>query len=201
MKPQNIKETRTSTELKKALAHHMFWDLKYSVVVDEYSFMDIFGVRRNGYAVEFEVKISKADFMREIHLINGSQPEKKFGKDWAKWEKHANYLGREITKTPSVLDGIPGYEQMIPKYFIPNEFNFFVPDYLTEFALTKLVNLPYGLMQYGEKKVTHYDGTSHVYHSNYEVIKKPQKLHTNKRCTEIMENLAHALTIRNRLLN
>jgi hypothetical protein len=192
-----MEEKLTSSDLKKALASHMFWRLHYSVVVDEYSFMDILGVRRNGYAVEFEVKVSRSDFMREINIIHGEQPKTKWGKDWAKWEKHANYLKRTISKVPSVWDSIPGYEEKAPKYFTPNEFNFYVPDYLTEFALSKLANLPYGLVQYG--KTSHNGGISYFF-SRYEVIKKPQKLHSDKRCSEIMEKLAHALTIRSRLL-
>lgn len=204
-----MKEKLTSTHLKKSLASHMFWSLHYSVVVDEYNFMDILGVRRNGFAVEFEVKISRSDFMREINLIHGAQPATKNGKDWAKWYKHALYLGKDIKKSEYELrlEKIYSEANMSRNFdentsFIPNEFNFYVPDYLSEFALSKLANLPYGLVQYGKKQVVHSNGVdSHFYHSDYEIIKKPTKLHQEKNCHKIMEKLAHALTIRSRLLN
>lgn len=193
----NEAEKLTSKDLKKSLAAHMLWRLHFPVVVDEYDFMDIFGVRSNGYKVEFEIKLTRSDFMREINLINGEQPIK-YSKDWVKWEKHANYLGRMITKTPSIYDSIPGYSNNIDnKYFIPNEFNFYVPDFLTEFALSKLTNLPYGLVQYGKMSNSY----GREYFSPYEVIKKPKKLHEDKNCLAIMGKLAHALAMRNRLLN
>lgn len=198
----------TSKELKKSLAYHMLWRLHYSVVVDEYSFMDIFGVRRNGYSAEFEIKVTRQDFMREINLIYGEQPATKHGKDWAKWEKHAHYLSKDIKKSEYELSMEKIYRDSNMsrnvdgnRFFIPNEYSFYVPDYLTEFALSKLVNLPYGLVQCGKKEVPHGDGSSHFYHSDYEVIKKPKKLHVDKNCDEMMERLAHALTIRSRLLN
>lgn len=195
--------------MKKALASHMYWRLHYSVVVDEYEFMDIFGVRQNGYAVEFEVKISRSDFMREINLIQGEQPTSNYGKDWAKWYKHARYLGKEIKKSEYELRMEKIYRESnmsrnvtVDRFFIPNEFNFYVPDYLTEFALEKLSNLPYGLIQYGKKKIVHSNGIdSHTYHSDYEVIKRPTKLHQDKKCDTIMKKLASALTVRSRLLN
>jgi hypothetical protein len=203
-----MKDEVNSKTLKKALAYHLFWRLHFSVVIDEYQFMDLFGVRRNGYCVEYEIKVSKADFMRELNLIHGDQPESKYGKDWSKWYKHGMYLGKDIKKSEYELKMEKIYAESNMswnvdgrKFFIPNEFNFYVPDTLTDFALSKLDGLPYGLIQYGKKRVDHADGSFHTYHSNYEVIKKPVKLHTEKDCARIMEKLAHGLTIRSRLLN
>lgn len=174
---------------------HLFWRLHFPVVIDEFDFMDIFGIRRSGYMVEFEIKISKADLMREVRLMRSEQPIK-YSKDWVKWEKHAQYLKRVIQKTPSLYDSIPGYSPVVNNYFIPNEFYFYVPDFLAQYAITETANTPYGVVMIGTTKNSY----GREYHSDYEIVKPATKIHNEKADEKIYRKLAHGLTIRNRLM-
>ena len=188
-------EFLNSTHLKKELMSHLMWRLHFPVVIDEYQFMDVFGIRRSEYMVEFEIKISKADLMREIKLMHCSQPIK-YSKDWVKWEKHAHYLKRQIEKTPSIYDTIPGYSVNVTDYFIPNEFYFYVPDFLGDVAVRETAGTPYGVVIIG----TTHNSYGREYHSDYEVIKKAVKIHEKKADDKIYRSIAHGLSLRNRLM-
>lgn len=191
LKPEQI----NSKYFKKQLMSELFYRLNFPIVVDEHNWMDVFGIRRSGYMVEYEIKISKSDLMREIKLMNGEQPIK-YSKDWVKWEKHAHYLKREIIKQPSIYDSIPGYSNNVDiAYFMPNEFYFYVPDFLAECAVRETVNTPYGVVKIGEKILP--NGNS--YFDRYDVVKPAKKLHTDKVTASIYEEVAHELTIRNRI--
>ena len=189
-------EQKNETYLKKTLAHYLYWRLHYRVVIDEYEWRDIFGIRNSNYSVEFEIKVDKSDFDREINSMYAPQPKTRWGKDWAKWEKHAMYLGKEIKKDNSFYENIYGHIEI--KYFIPNEFYFYVPDYLSEHCLKRLENLPYGLVKIG--KTSHNHDISY-FCSDYEVVKKAVKLHKDKVDADLFSKLAYALTVRSKLLN
>lgn len=185
----------TSGMLKRTLAHHLYWRLHYTIVVDEFKFMDMFGVRNNGYGVEFEIKVSEADFDREMKIIRMKQDRvEKWGKDWAKWQKHQQYLGFERTRDQmSQVEQIlidHGMHDTTPPYY-PNDFYFFVPDYLAMYAATQCQGLPYGVIS------TKVNGG---YGDSYVVVKKSQKLHSTKVPHSTIHELAHALTIRSRML-
>lgn len=184
----------TSKELKKTLAAHLYWHLKYPIVCDEFEFIDIIGVRRTRYVVEFEIKVSKSDLDREIKCII-ADPEKteKYGKDWEKVCKHKTYLTGERPKTnyDLRLNALGIGDSMIGGAFRPNEFYFYVPDYLADYAIKRMaeLNLPYGVV----KQVNEYP--------HYVVMRKAVKLHNEKATPSLYYKLAHALTIRSRLFN
>lgn len=194
IKPSQDKtvEKQTSTDLKRDLMNHLFWRLSYPIVIDEHQFMDIFAVRRSEYTVEFEIKISKSDLLRETKLLKTEQPTQ-YSKDWVKWEKHAHYTGRKINKTE-----LGRYSQRMielfgePTVLIPNEFYFYVPSELEELALRETIGTPYGIVVNGLK--------SNGWHDRYQVVKKAKKLHSNKADTKLYQSLAHGLTIRNRYI-
>lgn len=199
LKPEQI----NSKFLKGELMHHLFWRLNYPIVVDEYSFMDVFGVRRNGYGVEFEVKVSKADLCRELKMMTCDQPMK-YSKDWSKWSKHAHYLKKTVdqnkfTEYQLFMNKTLGE----PDYFIPNEFYFYVPDFLADFAVQATIHCPYGVIKCGKVTTGHigFDGKEHCYYWRYTVVKKAVKLHSNKVSDLEYRKLAHALTIRNRIFH
>lgn len=192
------KNDLSATNLKKQLAHHLFWGLGYSVVIDEFEFMDIFGIKRSGYTAEFEIKICKADFDREIAIISMPQPEHAYGKEWPKWYKHASYLRKPIDTKG--LGHVVQYLGLGEYPNIPNDFYFYLPDFLCDYALTKLVNLPYGLVKVGKTCRNGHPDTGSFYWV-YDVLKKPTKLHNNKANNELYTKLSHALTIRTKLLN
>lgn len=190
-----MSEKPTAIELKKAIMSHMFWRLHYPVVIDEYDFMDVFGIRRNGYMVEFEIKVSKQDLMREIKLSRCAQPLK-YSKDWVKWEKHAHYLKRKIEGTPSIYDNIPDWDPHHQPYFVPNEFYFYVPDFLASTAVLETEGTPYGVVLTGKTANSY----GREYSTDYEVVKKAVKMHSEKAPDALYRKLAHGLTIRNRLM-
>lgn len=175
----------------------MYHRLHYSIVCDEFKFMDIFGVRSNGYQVEFEIKVSKADLNRELKCIDADvESVEKYGKDWEKFIKHRGYLTGEYPKTEYDLRmeelGIFANTQNV---FRPNEFYFYVPDFLAEYAAAKVAHLPYGVVKIGNYTLPN----GRELFSTYTVVKKPEKLHTEKCTSGMYAQLAHALTIRGRL--
>jgi hypothetical protein len=192
-------EQRNSKFMKRELAHHCYWRLGYSVVIDEFQFMDLFGVNRSGYGIEFEIKVSKSDFDREIKCIKMLEC-KHYGKDWEKFSKHRFYLTGKLPQTnyDQQLNDLGISNNINDNSYIPNEFYFYVPDYLTEYALKKLEGLPYGLIQIG--KTSHNGGISSFFWV-YEKIKKATKLHNNKVNDGLYSQLAHSLTVRSKLLN
>lgn len=191
-------ENRNAKYLKETLAYHLFWHLKYTIVCDEFKFMDLFGVRRNGYQVEFEIKVNKSDFDREIRCIIASECEH-YGKDWEKYSKHKIYLTGERPKTSYDLrlESFGISDKKTP--FRPNEFYFYVPDYLADYAVLKVTKLalPYGVVKIGKKDIP----SGRDYFWPYTMVKKATKLHSEKADQSIYYALAHALTIRNKLLN
>lgn len=182
--------------LKRTLMNHLFWRLKYPIIIDEHQFMDVFAIRRNGYMVEFEIKVTRADLMREIKLSKCAQPIK-YSKNWVKWEKHARYLKRQIEHTPSIYDSIPGYNNIQPTYFIPNEFYFYVPDFLVDIAIKETAHTPYGVVKIGNHILP---ASGNTIFSNFEVVNRAVKIHNEKATEYIYRQVAHGLTIRNKLL-
>ena len=182
------KSNRNSKHLKKRLSHYLLFQMNYPVVIDEYKYMDIFGIRRSGYTVEFEIKVTKSDLKRELDIIHNSdkQISKYENKDWKKYRKHSRY--------------ITGYQD--EKTIIPNEFCFYVPDYLVDYALDGVVGTPYGVAGIGkyEKKID-FMGEERWLEGNYHVFKKPKKIHINKFDENNYKELSHLLSFRSRLFN
>lgn len=194
-------EQRNSKFLKSELAHWLYWQLKYTIICDEYQYADIFAVKRNGYTSEFEIKVSKSDFDREMRIIK-TKPEDvvKWGKDWQKWQKHWRYLGNERTRDMMGMAEQTLFDHGIcpnidDERYYPNEFWFYVPDYLAEHALKECQGLPYGVVMLGKSR----QYTRGQYYRQYEVVKKADKLHKEKAPEKLYCGLAHALTIRSRL--
>lgn len=172
---------------------HLFWQLHHPIIIDEHNFMDVFSVRRSNYTVEYEIKISKSDLMREIKIIKGEQPIK-YSKDWTKWEKHAHYLSRSIKQIPNRYGFVTN--NIDRAYFIPNEFIFYIPDFLVDCAMKELQGTPYGIIANGVFP----NKWNNEFPDKYKVIKPAVKLHTEKATPDLITNIAHGLTIRNRLL-
>lgn len=181
----------SASDLKKRLAHHLFWRLKYSVVCDEFQFCDVVGIRNSGYLVEFEVKISKSDFNREMRCITSDECEK-YGKDWEKFVKHKFYLTGEFPKTDydRRMESL-GIFANTQEVLRPSEFYFYVTDEIADWAALKVVEagLPYGVIRAGQGE---YPG--------YHVVRVAEKLHKDKSTPLLYRQLAHALTVRSRLL-
>jgi hypothetical protein len=188
----------TSKELKKKLAQHLYWRLHYTVVCDEFNFIDIVGVKRSEYVAEFEIKVTKADFDREIrHIMADEKTANHYGRDWEKISKHKTYLTGSRPKTNYDLRYETfGVTSSLP--FIPNEFYFYVPEFLAEYATKKVVELklPYGVIKTGRYILSN----GNLFPSDYIVLKKAKKLHERKAESLLYYELAHALTIRGRLL-
>lgn len=193
LKPEQI----NSKFLKKELMKYLYYRLGFPIIVDEHEFMDVFGVRRTGYMIEYEIKVSKADLLREINLMKCEQPAM-YSKEWNKWQKHAYYLRRKIDRKPHLFDTIPGYSERIIEYFIPNEFYFYVPDFLAEIALRETVNTPYGVITIGERFLP---ASGNIIFDSYNIRKIAQKFHNNKVDVNIYRKVAHELTIRNRIFH
>lgn len=190
-------EQRNSKFLKSELSWWLYWRLHCTVVCDEFEFADIFAVQRNGYTREYEIKVSKSDFDREVRCIRTKKEDVvKWGKDWAKWQKHYAYLNNGAMPQ-SILSERERF-LMTNEYggYIPNEFWFYLPDYLVDHAIKELIDLPYGIVKIGKRKYRE-DGPD--YYSQYEVVKRAKKLHTNQADDRLYRSLAHALTIRSRL--
>lgn len=192
-------EVRTSKDLKKELASHLYWRLQYQVVCDEFQFADIVGIRKTGYVTEFEIKVSKSDFDRELKCITTKDCQK-YGKDWEKFSKHRLYLTGELPQTDydKRMSDL-GYSTAISdRVFRPNEFYFYIPDYLVEHAVEKTLDLPYGIVAIGQKFLP--NSRQYIF-DRYNVVKKAVKLHNEKAGDILYRQLAHALTIRSRLFN
>lgn len=195
-------EQRNSKFLKSELAHELYWRLHYTVICDEYDYADIFAVKRNGYTSEFEIKVSKSDFDREVRIIKTKKDQiEKWGKDWQKWQKHWRYLGNERTRDMMGMAEQTLFDHGIcpnidDERYYPNEFWFYLPDYLIDHAVKELAGLPYGIVKIGKSKYTRPD---YSHYTAYEVIKRADKLHKQKAPEKLYCGLAHALTIRSRL--
>lgn len=194
LKPSQLK----SKYLKSQLMHWLFWRLHNIIIIDEFDFADIFSIQANGYTKEYEIKVSKSDFDREIRIIRMTcEQVTKWGKDFAKWRKHQTYLNK-----PVGINMYNGFERAIraDEYssWTPNEFWFYVPDFLAQHAISQCSDLPYGVAVIG--KSTKYAGHGR-YFREYEVVKKATKLHTQKAGDALYRQAAHALTVRNRLFN
>jgi hypothetical protein len=193
------KTKTTSKELKEKLLWKMMWRLGYKVALDEFKFMDVFGVRRSGFSVEFEIKVSKSDFNRELRCIHADADKiEKYGKDWEKFIKHRFYLTGKFPKTSYDLRmeslGICTNTQEIIR---PNEFNFYVPDYMADYVLEKVADLPYGVVQIGYRDTP----SGNRYFDDYLVLKKAVKLHQDKPSENIAWEVARSACVRNKILN
>lgn len=86
---------------------------------------DVFLYQRNRYTHEFEVKVSKADFMSEIncidHILNGDREGLDYQKlaSSNKYGKHHRYMDRELVK--QALSYNPTNQ------IYPNKFSFAIP--------------------------------------------------------------------------
>jgi hypothetical protein len=188
LKPDQI----NSKFLKHELAYHLFWQLHYSIVIDEWEFIDLLGVKRSNYTAEYEIKISKSDLSRELRLIKMLNAERG-SKDYPKWVKHAKYLGKNIKKEGYDLL----YSHTETKFFVPNEFYFYVPDFLVDYAVEETENLPYGVVKIGGRQYN----SNYIGYDRFEIIKKAKRLHENKIESFMFYKMAHALTVRNRLFS
>lgn len=163
----------TAKDLKQFLRYYLLWRLHFEYVIDEYNYMDIFGVRKNGYSVEFEIKVSKSDLDRELTIIRMEHITDH--KDWRKFEKHTKYLS--AWRTGSFSSGRTSMR-------VPNSYCFCVSPNLGQYAAAKVSNLPYGVVTFEDSY-------------GYRVIKKPQKLHTHKTEIDVVSDIANSLTYRN----
>lgn len=146
-------------KIKTYLISHMLWKWGYLGVVTEYdNYSDVFGVRRNFYTVEFEIKLTENDLLREINIIKKILKNKTIlsCRGGHKANKHGNYLD------------IDYYD----KSNIPNEFNFVIPIELEEIK-TELINTPYGLY------VIKVDDSSYYSYAIEQII-RPKKMHKKK---------------------
>lgn len=146
-------------KIKTYLISHMLWKWGYLGAVTEYdNYSDVFGVRRNFYTVEFEIKLTKTDLMREINIIKKILKNKTIlgCGGGHKANKHSNYLDIDYYYKSNV----------------PNEFNFVVPAELEEIK-TELMNTPYGLY------IIKADSNSY-YGYDIEQIIRPKKMHKKK---------------------
>jgi len=151
------KKLLDSNKVKTSLISHMLYKWGYLGAVTEYvNYSDVYGIRRNFYTVEFEIKLFRNDLLREVNIIKKILRNKNTLSDSGnKTYKHANYLG------------FSNYRRIIP-----NEFNFVVPDKLEEIK-TELINTPYGLY------IIKADSNSYLEYEIKQII-RPQKLHKRK---------------------
>lgn len=187
-----------SSYMKERLAHYLYFRLGFIVICDEFEFMDIFGIRRSGYAVEYEIKVSKSDLNREIKcaIANLSDVEK-YGKDWQKFSKHTLYQTGESPQTDydKRMADLGISNNVTARDSFPSEFYFYIPEELEEYAVKKVAenNLPYGIIVC-DKEV------KSGFKDPYYIVKKAPKLHREKANSRLYRKLAHALTIRSRIL-
>lgn len=176
---------RNSRHLKRSLMSHLYWRLHFEYAIDEMNFIDVLGVRNNGYTAEYEVKVTKSDFDREVRIIKSTREQiYRYGKDWEKFVKHQLYL----TKIMVEQRYANGKDR-----FIPNDFYFYVPDYLTQYAVSQLDGLPYGVVGIGK----YIDGYGRAHTWRYTVHKKSVKLHKDKISPKLVSEIAHGLMARN----
>ena len=155
---------RKNFKLERWFISDLFYKGYIAAVTEGPNQSDIFGIRKSLFAIEFEIKTSRSDFMNEINLINkilnNEHNSKLFYRMNNKYHKHNSYLGR-----PSSFAEFD---------FRPNEFYFVIPEELMEIAKKEInrMSSPYGLITFGIEKFTDYVGFSYII--------RAKKLHENK---------------------
>jgi hypothetical protein len=145
----------TSQEAKRLIVQEAFpIDSRFRAAVTEsLQNADVLMVRHPHDILEFEVKVSRGDFMCEIKNIRFALGidtvdtyRAKGGKGYRslsydKYTKHANYLGIHDNGS-TILHDSEGA-------FVPHRFYFAVPTEMVDFAISKVVEykLPYGVVE------------------------------------------------------
>lgn len=127
--------------IQKRLATRRNYEQKTCFATDEiqisFGRADVLETRWDGTLVEYEVKVSKADFESEMcvirSLVAGGEVPNPDGNP--KISKHSAYLSGPKKETR------PGVARIVPKYF-----SFVVPPFLEKHAKESLKGTPYGLM-------------------------------------------------------
>ena len=167
-----IIEKVTADQMKDALCYHLMESSNYNMATTEHTNAggeaDVFGLNKNLWRVEFEIKVTRFDLKGELKAISSILTGFKLPKKAHKIDKHRLYLGKTDENNT-------GKE-------IPNFFYFFVPKLLGAYCLMNIRNTPYGLWTYDEK-----DG---IYCS-----KKATRMHelpiTNKELIDISRRLTY----------
>lgn len=130
----------TSDDMKRELCAHLMESSNYHVATTEHTNAggeaDVFGLSKNLWRVEFEIKVTRFDLKGELKAISSILNNMKPPKKAHKLEKHRIYLGNRGNET-----GL----------HIPNYFYFFVPKILSAYCLMTIKNTPYGLWSYDPK--------------------------------------------------
>lgn len=133
----------TASEAKHWIQRYTLWERGFTLCVTEgLNSSDVLAVR-DGLAIEYEIKVSKSDLMREIKVIQTALRKQTFGYSRAKLEKHETYLGN---RQPRIFNH---YTQ--EAIFIPNFFTFVVPDALAECAAQGVLGTPYGVLTVSDR--------------------------------------------------
>lgn len=162
--------------ITKRLYWHLMWKMSYQVVAHQFDNWfgkaDMFGINKNLFMHEMEIKISRSDFMSEMKDIEILSKGEMLGKDrWSKWLKHYNYL--------------IAWDRLHPnqRQFLPNYFSFVVPTELVEFCKEKLEHTPYWLIEIRQPNMLY-----------FETVKKAKKLHSRKIEFDALLKLSHRMS-------
>lgn len=129
---------------------------------------DVLGIRNSGFAVEFEIKTTYADFRNELLTIQSVLKKEVSRKP--KYIKHKEYLTNE------------SYNQYYTNFYRPNLFYFVVPMELEEMGVQGVTGTPYGLMAYGDFSYTISTsyGEKEIKNHGFKETIKPKYIHRDK---------------------
>ncbi len=157
-------------KMKTVLWNKLLFDWKRLSVMTEYRNADVHSIKTSMFSEEFEIKVSRQDLLNEGKAIYAATHDwrdpgiKKYSV--SKRFQHESYLGTRK------IDGY-GLQK-------PNEYSFFVPEYLESLALDITASLPYGVLVFN-KTINNPPGfIAKTRIDQFYWSKKPKKLHDNK---------------------
>lgn len=156
--------------VKQLIMKYAFYERNHTAVITEgMNNADVLSITSSKYAVEFEIKVSRADLNKEFAAIKyatmtmkenksfgppDKSPEqaqlnlklanlKKKSGAWSKISKHEEYLDPQ-----KYLDKHKGYSTYWSYRYVPNYFYMVVPNKLVSCAIENLKGTGYGVIAY-----------------------------------------------------
>lgn len=158
----------TEKNITKDLLSNLVWKQWFHIATHQYTnwfgISDVFWVNKNLFTHEYEIKVSKADFMSEMKYIESIISGVWVHTSEWKYIKHYHYINAK--------------KWQLRWYQLPNSFSYVVPEDLASFCLEKLEDTPYWL--FSCRAVKHNSYWTEYVTFVFESLKKPKKIHSEK---------------------
>lgn len=151
-----------SKEIKQNLLHYLIYE-RNTPAITEGTFgqgiCDVLAIKDNKFVMEYEIKTSKPDLDSELNTIcfyyKGKECKKLY-KDEKHRSMHHAFIHNKILEENqmSLYSGMFSDNVFKITRTVPNYFCFVVPTELADYALEKLKNTPYGLIEMRPYPVT-----------------------------------------------